>query len=295
MLWLEFSWLPSPESFLPFRFFSTYRSSLRISHFHARSGSSSLAAVDLSIWQWTLLSAGAFVTGLSKTGIAGLGVLAVALFANALPARESTGALLPLLLCADVFGVAFFRKHASWPHLWKLFPWVVLGVIAGYLTLGRLSNLVVQRMIGAILLAMIALHIWRQSQSTGPNGSAAADRMPHTWWFGAITGVLAGFTTMVANAAGPVMILYLLAIGLPKLAFIGTGAWFYMCVNAFKVPFSVNLGLITQRSLHMDALLAVAMIPGALLGPIILQHINQRAFERMALVLTIAAAARLVF
>src|SRR5215471_12189861 len=98
-------------------------------------------------WQWTLLALGAFVTGLSKTGIAGLGVLSVALFANALPARESTGALLPLLLCGDVFGVAFFRKHASWTHLWRLFPWVVVGVVCGYLTLGHVrNNTVVQRL-----------------------------------------------------------------------------------------------------------------------------------------------------
>ncbi len=248
--------------------------------------------MHLAAWQWGLLSAGAFVTGLSKTGIAGLGVLAVALFANALPARQSTGALLPLLLCADVFGVAFFRKHASWPHLWKLFPWVIIGVVIGYLTLGRLTNEVVQRLIAVILLAMIGLHFWRQYRLGARQG--VADTLPHTWWFGAITGLLAGFTTMVANAAGPVMILYLLAIGLPKLAFIGTSAWFYMCVNAFKVPFSVNLGLISQPSLMMDALLVIPMFPGALLGPVILRHMNQRTFERMALGLTVLAALRLL-
>src|SRR5437764_10362919 len=102
--------------------------------------------MNLSLSQWMLLGLGAFFTGLSKTGVAGLGVLSVALFANALPARASTGALLPLLLCADIFGVAFFRKHASWPHLWKLFPWVVLGIAAGYFALGRISNAQVQRM-----------------------------------------------------------------------------------------------------------------------------------------------------
>src|SRR3954454_1886132 len=101
--------------------------------------------MNLAPWQWALLGLGAFITGLSKTGVAGLGVLSVALFANALPARASTGALLPLLLCADVFGVAYFRKHASWSHLWKLFPWVVVGIVAGYFALGRISNDQVQR------------------------------------------------------------------------------------------------------------------------------------------------------
>jgi uncharacterized membrane protein YfcA len=244
---------------------------------------------NLAGWQWVLLALGAVVTGLSKTGIAGLGVLSVALFANALPARESTGALLPLLICADVFGVAFFRKHASWPHLWKLFPWVVAGVVAGYFALDRISTLAVQRLIGGILLAMVGLHFWRQRQ-----GEQLAQHLPHTWWFGAVTGVLAGFTTMVANAAGPVMILYLLAVGLPKLQFIGTAAWFFMFVNLFKVPFSVNLGLITRDSLLVDALLVLPMIPGALLGPVILHRINQRAFELMVLILTIAAAVRLM-
>ena len=245
--------------------------------------------MHLDGWQLLLLALGAFVSGLSKTGIAGLGVLAVALFANALPARESTGALLPLLLCADLFGVAFFRKHASWPHLWKLLPWVAIGILIGYLALGRIANLQVQRMIGAILLVMVILHFWRQQW-----GQGTAAELPHTWWFAAVTGILAGFTTMVANAAGPVMIIYFLAIGLPKLAFIGTGAWFYMLVNAFKVPFSLQLGLITPASLAMDALLLAPMVPGALLGPALLRRLNQRAFERLALALTIVASLRLL-
>lgn len=246
--------------------------------------------MNLNAWQWTLLSLGALVTGLSKTGIAGLGVLSVALFANALPARASTGALLPLLLCADIFGVAFFRKHASWPHLLKLFPWVVFGVVGGYFALDKISNAQVQRLIGGIILAMVALHVWRQQQA-----EQIVAGIPHTWWFGALMGMLAGFNTMVANAAGPVTVLYFLALGLPKLVFIGTGAWFYMLVNAFKVPFSVRLGLINGQSLLLDAALLVPMIPGALLGPVILKQLNQRAFENIALVLTVIAAVRLIF
>jgi uncharacterized protein len=245
--------------------------------------------VNLTIWQWAILALGAFFTGLSKTGVPGAGVLTVALFANILPARASTGALLPLLLCADVFGVAFFRKHALWQHLWKLFPWVVVGILAGVFALGRVSNVQVQRMIGAILLAMVALHLWRQRQS-----DAATARVPHTWWFAALTGTLAGFTTMVANAAGPLVVLYLLAVGLHKLNFVGTGAWFFMLVNAFKVPFSIGLGLITPESLLMDAYLLVPMIPGALLGPVVLHQVNQQVFELLVLLFTVAAAVRLL-
>ncbi|HEV7926632.1 MAG TPA: sulfite exporter TauE/SafE family protein, partial [Verrucomicrobiae bacterium] len=214
--------------------------------------------MHLTYWQWFCLALAAFCSGLAKTGIAGLGILPIALFANVLPARESTGAILPLLLCGDVFGVTFFRKHASWPHLWRLFPWVIAGVIAGYFALDRVNNEQVQRMIGFILLAMLALHWWR-----GRKQGDWAAHIPHSMWFTASMGILAGFTTMVANAAGPVMILYLLAIDLPKLAFIGTGAWFFLLVNLFKVPLSAQLGLITPASLRMDAVLVLALIPGA--------------------------------
>jgi uncharacterized membrane protein YfcA len=248
---------------------------------------------ELSSWQWVLLTLGAFVTGLSKGGIAGLGILAVACFANALPARESTGALLPLLIAADVIGVTIYRKHADWPKLWRLFPWVAGGVVLGCFALGRVSNAQVGRLIGGILLAMVALHLWRQRPlACDANGFGA--QLPHTWWFAGVIGAWAGFTTMVANAAGPVMVMFLLAAGLPKLEFLGTMAWFFLVVNCFKVPFSAWLGLINVGSLKLDAWLLIAMVPGALLGPVIVKRINQQTFEQIVLVLTIAAAVRLL-
>jgi uncharacterized membrane protein YfcA len=245
--------------------------------------------VHLESWQWALLAVAAFCSGLSKTGFAGVGVLSVAIFANVLSARYSTGALLPLLVCADFFGVAFFRKHAEWSYLWKLFPWVVVGIVLGCFALNNFDESTAKRTIGAILIAMVALQFWRQRQS----GDLAA-RLPHAWWFVGLTGIAAGFATMTANAAGPLMVLYLLAIGLPKLTIVGTGAWFFLFVNLFKVPFSLHLGLITTDSIRMDALLCIPMIPGALLGPVILKRINQTGFEIMVLVFTIIAAIRLL-
>jgi uncharacterized membrane protein YfcA len=248
---------------------------------------------DWSVLQWFLLAAGAFVTGLSKTGIAGLGILAVALFANAMPARESTGALLPLLVLADLFGIAIFRKHGDWRHVWRLFPWVAGGVVLGYATMGCAGETPIRRLIGGILLAMVGLHLWRQrAMARDPDGFAA--RLPHTAAFAGFTGILAGFTTMVANAAGPVMVLYLLARGLPKLAFLGTMAWFFFLVNLFKLPFSWHLGLIGLPSLILDAKLALALLPGVALGPVLVGRLNQKTFEWMVLALTGVAAVRLV-
>jgi len=243
---------------------------------------------ELLPWQWGLVVLGALLIGVSKTGIAGLGVLAVAIYANILPARQSTGIILPMLICADVVAVAAYRRHAVWGHLWALFPWVAVGIVTGYFTMGHINDAQVRRSIGAILLVMVALHFWRRQR-------AGNEPVPHTLWFSALTGVLAGFTTMLANAAGPIMILYMLAVGLPKMEFLGTGAWYFLIINTFKVPFSYRLHLITPASLEFNALLLPAVIAGALLGRLVVKRINQAWFETLALVLTLVAGVRLLF
>jgi uncharacterized membrane protein YfcA len=107
-------------------------------------------------------------------------------------------------------------------------------------------------------------------------------------------GILAGFTTMVANAAGPSMVLYLLAAGLPKMEFMGTGAWFFFIVNCFKVPFLANLGLINPHSLPLDLVLGPAAVVGAFIGRAILPKIKQIVFENLALALTVVAGIKLL-
>jgi uncharacterized membrane protein YfcA len=211
--------------------------------------------MHLEPWQWALAVVGAFIAGMSKTGIAGLGILCVALFTNVLPAKAATGFVLPLLIVGDLYAVASYRRHTVWRHLWRLFPWTALGVGLGTLALGRLDDAAVRRLIGAIIVAMLVLHVgrrWQVRRGRGDEQLAAA--VPAG--VGAAVGVLAGFTTQVANAAGPIMILYLLAMRLPKLEFIGTGAVFFLCLNLFKAPFMAGLGVITPASLAANALLA---------------------------------------
>ena len=96
------------------------------------------------------------------------------------------------------------------------------------------TNDQLKHIIGIIVLAMLAVHFWRTRLR------AEETPIPTAWWFGGTLGFVAGVTTMMANAAGPVMVVYLLAMRLPKLAFVGTSAWFFFAVNWLKVPFSAN-------------------------------------------------------
>ena len=108
-------------------------------------------------------------------------------------------------------------------------------------------------------------------------------------------GLLAGMTTMMANAAGPVMVLYLLSMHFPKQKFIGTAAWFFFIVNWVKVPLMTNLDMINAASLKIDLMVFPAVVLGAIAGIWMLKRIPQRAFNIIALILAAAAAIKLLF
>jgi uncharacterized membrane protein YfcA len=114
------------------------------------------------------------------------------------------------------------------------------------------------------------------------------------WWQAAGYGLSAGFATTVANAAGPVMNLYLLARRLPKTEFVATGAWFFFVVNLVKLPIYAGHGLIDRRSLLFDLALAPSVVVGALLGRALLHRMPQAIFDKLVMALTVCAAVLLL-
>lgn len=244
--------------------------------------------MHFELWQWTLLITGAVVAGFSKTGLPGVSILFVAIFPNLMPARQATGVVLPMLIFADLFAYVIYRKDLQWWRVGRLLPWALLGVGAGWLALGRVNDHQASQLIGAIIAVMLALHVWRRRGTV----DAVAAQAPV--WFAPLMGFAVGTTTMVANAAGPVMALYLLAMRLTKLEFLGTGAAFFLVINWVKVPFIVQLGLITRESLVVNLWLFPAVAVGALLGRPVVERVNQKAFENTVLVLTALAVVKLV-
>ncbi|MCS0599758.1 sulfite exporter TauE/SafE family protein [Streptomyces sp. LP11] len=247
----------------------------------------------ISGWQFAALALAALLVGFSKTAVSGANTVSLAVFAAVLPARASTGVLLPLLIAGDLLAVATYRRHAHWPTLWRLFPAVAVGVVAGTLFLVWADDGIVRVSIGVILLVMAGVTVWRRRRAeTAPEPDAVTTRA------GRLTarsyGVLGGFTTMVANAGGPVMSMYLLSAGFRKLGFLGTSAFFFLIVNVAKVPFSAGLGLIDGHSLLLDAALVVFVVPGALLGTWAVNRINQRLFEQLVIAATVVGGVQLL-
>lgn len=246
----------------------------------------------ITLGEFVALAAAAALVGFSKTAVSGANTVSLAVFAAVLPARESTGVLLPVLIVGDVLAVLTYRRHAHWPTLWRLFPAVAAGVLVGTLFLVWADDATVRSSIGAILLLMAAVTVWRRRATTEEAASSVATRGGRVR--ARSYGVLGGFTTMVANAGGPVMSLYLLSAGFRKLSFLGTSAWFFLIVNTSKVPFSAGLGLIDGKSLLLDAQLALFVVPGAIIGKLCVNRINQRLFEQLVIGATVLGGLELL-
>jgi uncharacterized membrane protein YfcA len=134
-----------------------------------------------------------------------------------------------------------------------------VGVVVGFFAMNRLDERQARLLIGGIVVGLVLLHVLRRWRG------GRRDDTEHGWWFAPAIGVLAGFTTLVANAAGPLMVIYLLAMRLPKMEYMGTGAVFFMLMNWFKIPFMVKLGLISPTTFALNLWLAPAVFlaPGS--------------------------------
>lgn len=230
----------------------------------------------------------ALFTGMAKTGVHGIGMVTVPMLAAVFGGKVSSGIMLPLLVLADVIGVWYYHRHASWHHLKILFPWAAVGVVLGTWVGGIIDDEVFKTIMGIVVIISVVIMIWMERDRS--------DVIPSNVWFGSSTGIASGFTSMVGNLAGSVMALYLLSMRLPKNAFIGTAAWFFLVINWFKVPFHV----FAWHTISMDiVLLDLACLPmlglGAYLGVLITERLSEKSYRWFIIVMTLASAVLMLF
>jgi uncharacterized protein len=261
----------------------------------------------LSAIQWVLGSLAAMFLGMSKTGFMGLSLFGIALMAQVFPPRESTGVILPLLVFADLFAVTIFNRHALWSEVLRILPPAVVGIVIGFLIFQYIPSQHFGPVIGWMILGLVGWQFWQRHQakrraetgevagSTGEEAQGNSNQARDGTRFVSYSyGTLAGATTMIANAAGPIMTVYLLSAGLAKYAFTGTSAWIFCLINLTKLPFSYALGVINRESLLFNAFMLPAVAAGIFIGRTLLRLIPQIWFERVLLLSAALAAVKLI-
>lgn len=210
--------------------------------------------------------------------------MVVPILANAFGGRPSVGLLLPILIFADVFAVAWYNRHAQWKHILRLLPFAIIGILVATFVGKSISDTTFSRLLAAMVVIGIVILVWRDIRSEKM-------KIPESKWFAASLGSLGGFATMIGNAAGPVMALYLLSMRLPKNIYIGTGAWFFFIINLSKVPLHIwSWKTITAESFILDLFMIPAIATGAFFGIWVVKLLPEKAFRIIVIVTTLLSA-----
>lgn len=237
----------------------------------------------LTAMQWVVITLAALCIGMSKTGVQGMMLLIVPFMAMAFGAKESTGVILPMLCMADIIAVAYYRRIADWKIVVRLLPTAIAGFFIAIAVDRMVPAEQFKRLMGFTLALALVVMFWNEF-------SGKEHKWMDRWWYSAIFGLLGGFTTMIGNAAGPVMAVYLLSMRKDKISYVGINAWFFLVVNLLKVPLQTFVWHnINWSSFALDALMLPIILVGAFIGIRIVKWFPEKAFRRFIQAVTVLA------
>ncbi len=242
--------------------------------------------MDLSLSMWLPSILAAIMIGMSKTGVNGLGTMVVPIMAFIFGGMPSSGLVLPMLIMADMFGVIYYHRSTHWKTVLGVLPWAFAGILVGLIVGKNISPTQFKQLIGILVILSLAVMLWLEFRK-----KKIKEVVPHKTSIAIPFGIMGGFSTMIGNAAGPIMSVYLLSKNLPKKEYIGTTAWFFFIVNLSKLPLQIwGWHNITLQTLTFNLMLLPAVALGAYLGIKIVKLISENAYRWFVLIATLVSS-----
>lgn len=232
-----------------------------------------------------VLCLAAFITGVSKFSVGGMGLVILPVMMLALPGPEALGVILPMYLLTDLSAVLSYRRDVSKAVLARFLPLLIAGVMLGGWLLGQVDASQFATLLGLTILAMLILGIYLDKAQKSLAGNRTV---------GGVIGFLGGAISATTNGAGPLISLYLMDQKLSKESYVSTRAWLFLIVNAAKIPFYLSLGLISSESLVLSSYSLPALLFGMVCGYLLLNKINLTHFKWLVRITAGAAAAKLL-
>ncbi|OQY33633.1 MAG: hypothetical protein B6241_07480 [Spirochaetaceae bacterium 4572_59] len=241
----------------------------------------------LTAFDWGILVLCAMLIGLNKAGLRGVNIIVIPIFATYFGGKSSASIILPLLVAGDITAIFIYHKKISWIHFLRLLPAAMLGLIAGMILGQSISDETFRLIMAVLVLICLILMIYKEFSRTPLS-------LPDHWASHALGGFSGGFTTMVGNAAGPIMAVYLLSMNLPKEIFIGTGAVFFLVVNLLKIPIHLFVWkTMLPHTLLLDAVLVPFVMIGMYAGLKIVKRIPEKPFRLFIIFATLTGTIKL--
>ncbi len=224
---------------------------------------------------WCVAAFAVLLTGISKGGFGGaLGGIAVPLMAIWMPPATAAALMLPMLCMMDVVGLRAYWRQWSWPELRMLLVGAVVGIVLAAFAFGLMSDAVVKFCVGATAVSFALQRLYARYSRRPPSQASLRSGLP---W-----GVLAGFTSTLAHAGGPPVLLYLFGRPLPKQQFVATVSVFFAATNAAKLATYATLHLLSLPVLRICLLLAPLAPLGVWFGVWLQRRVPEQPFFVMA-------------
>lgn len=248
----------------------------------------------------SLVAIAIFLLGMSKGGFpvgsVALPMLVLVWPGEREPAKAAVAFMLPILCVMDLVAVGFYRKHIDWKTIRPLLPGSLAGIAAGSLlfmpgdkAFTAIPDKGLKLAIGVIGLLFVvhkAAQKWL-TRKLATNSQPGAGKT-------SLFGFLAGLTSTIAHAAGPVMQMYMLPLGMEKMKFAATFAAFFWILNLVKlVPFYM-LGRIDSEKLSLSLVLLPVIPVGVAAGYLLVKIMKPAHYIALIYVLLAATSAILI-
>lgn len=235
---------------------------------------------------WILYFFCAVLIGMSKTGIQNIGTIAVPLFALLFGAKQSTGIVLILLAMADLIAIIYYRKKLIWSEVTKLLPMALFGLIVALLYGHYIDDGTFKLIMALCILVGVGIMIWMERSD-----EQRREQLTQRKWYAPFFGFLMGFSTMIGNAAGPALSIYLLSRRLDKFTFVATGAWFIMILNYTKIPLQAFVwDNLTWAGIVLNLLALPFILLGGYVGIRLVKVLPEKSFKNLIMVLVVLSS-----
>lgn len=243
-----------------------------------------------SPYGWALYFTCAMLIGISKTGIQNIGTLAVPFFALLFGAKYSTGIVLVLLCFADLVAVIYYRKAFLWKEVKSLLPLAFVGLIVGLILGNYIDDKTFKISMGVCIIVGVAIMLWMEKST-----EESRERIINQKRYSPLFGFILGFSTMIGNAAGPALSVYMLSKRLDKITFAATSAWFIFMLNLSKIPLQIFVWEnMTWSGLILNFMALPFILLGGFIGIKIIQVLPEKTFRNIIILLVVIASILLI-
>ena len=239
---------------------------------------------------WGIYFFCALLIGMSKSGIQNIGTLTVPLFAILFGAKYSTGIVLVLLCFADLIAVIYYRKAFLWSEVKKLLPLSVIGLILGLIFGNYIDDTTFKVSMGVCLLLGVIIMLYTERISLERQRNLTSKK-----WYSPLFGLILGFSTMIGNAAGPALSVYMLSKRLDKITFAATSAWFIFILNVSKIPLQIFVwDNLSWTGFYLNLMALPFILLGGIMGIKLVKILPEKIFRYLIISLVVLASVLLI-